>query len=164
MKKILAVLLAALLLLSLVGCRAKAEDLVFYVLKNEDVPAAKSALLSAAKEKGRAVFTGEDLEGWLWSDQRVRLKNVNVKNTAVDGSALFQTASTDVFVLVLGNKVLYSGGFQKNAAGVSIRDAGTRDFEFCFTDPFGDQTDPRGNAELYEFLVDQQLLVSELKG
>lgn len=164
MKRILAVFLAALLLLSLAGCKAEPEDLVFYVLKKEEVPSVESALLSAAKERGRAAFTGADLEGWLWSAQRVRLKNVNVKNTAADGSALFQTASTDVFVLVLGNKVLYSGGFQESGAGVYLRDAGERDFQLLFSDPFGDQADPRGNTALYDFLVDQQLLVSELKG
>lgn len=164
MKRFIAFLLAALLLLSLAGCKAERGDLVFYVLKEADVPAAESALLPAARKKGRAAFTGEELEGWLWSTHTVRLKNVNVKNTAADGSALFQTESTDVFVLVLGNEVLYRGGFSESGAGVYIRDAGERDFELCFSDPFGEGEDPRGNTALYDFLVNQQLLVSELKG
>lgn len=163
MKRIIAFLLAALMLFSLAGCRAERNDLVFYVLKKADVPAAESALLSAAREKGRAVFTGEELEGWLWSAQKVRLKTVNVKNTANQGSALFQTESTDVFVLALGNEMLYHGGFDESGAGVYIRDAGERDFELCFSDPYGEKSDPRSNTALYDFLVNQQLLVSELR-
>ena len=88
---------------------------------------------------------------------------MNVKNSTVDGSVLFQTASGDAFVLVLGKQLLYSGGFSENNAGVYIRDVGEKDFELCFSDPFGDLADPRGNTALYNFLIDRQLLVSELK-
>lgn len=153
------------MLLVFSGCKAKSEDLTFYVLKKADFNAdmTESAMLSAAKEKGRVAFTGAELEGWLWSDHIVRLKNVNVKNSTVDGSVLFQTASGDAFVLVLGEQLLYSGGFSENNAGVYIRDVGEKDFELCFSDPFGDLADPRGNTALYNFLIDRQLLVSELK-
>lgn len=162
MKRIVVWMMAFVMLLPLTGCKANAEDLVFYVLKKEEVPVAESALLSAAKEKGRAVFTGEDLEGWLWSTHTVRLKQVNVKNTAAGGSALFQSEKDDVFVLVLGNQVLYSGGFDEDAEGLCLRDAGERDFELVFSDSFGDSKDPRGNTALYDFLIEQQLLVSAL--
>ena len=163
MKRIVVFLMIALLLFSLCGCRAKAEDLTFYVLKKEDVPSSERMLLSAAKEKGRTVFTGEELEGWLWAEHKIRLKNVNVKNTASQGSALFQTDADDVFVLALGNKVLYEGGFDETAGGIYIRDAGERDFQILFSPSFGKE-DLRSNTALYDFLVDQQLLVSQLKG
>jgi len=166
MKRLIACLMAVLLLLGLGACKPAREDLRFYVLRQADVTANMSTdmLLHTAKTKGRLAFTGADLEGWLWADHTVRLSHVNVKGSAADGgSVLFQTKAGDTFLLTLGNRVLYTGTFDTDAGGVVITDAGDRDFKVLFQDPYGDRTDPRGNQRLYDFLIDQQLLVSEFK-
>ena len=166
MKRFFAIMAALVLLLGLSACKAQREDLMFYVLKEADVPqnAGTDTLLRAAKTKGRLVFTGEDVEGWLWAEHTVRLKSVNVKGSAADGgSVLFQTKAKDVFLLVLGNRVLYTGSFEAEKQGVYIQDAGDLDFKIGFQNAYGDLTDPRGSTALYDFLIEQQLLVSEFK-
>ncbi|MBQ7934757.1 MAG: hypothetical protein IJ333_00165 [Clostridia bacterium] len=166
MKRFFALLTALLLLLSLSGCKAEREDLQFYVLKEADIPqnAGNDALLQAAKSNGRLVFTGEDVAGWLWAEHTVRLKNVNVKGSAKDGgSVLFQTKAEDLFLLTLGDRVLYSGGFEVGSEGIYIQDAGDLDFKIGFQNAYGDLSDPRGSTVLYDFLIEHRLLVSELK-
>ncbi len=165
MKKILFIAVAAMLLLCS-GCKKQAEDLKFYVVKQEAISAdmATDVLIQTAKKEGRLAFTGADLEGWYWADHTLRLEQVNVKGSAADGgSVLFQTEAGDVFLLMLGNRLLYSGTFDAQDEGIFIADAGERDFKIHFQNPYGDLKDPRGNQTLYEFLADQQLLLSELK-
>ncbi len=162
-KTVSLVLVAVLCLLGLSSCKPAPEDLRFYVIQEGRVSSSmnENMLLEQAKRHGRLVFTGADIEGWLWAEHRVRLTHVNVKGSAADGgSVLFQTKAGDTFVLALGNRVLYAGTFDPARGGVMIADAGERDFSVLYTDGAGDGADPRGNQRLYDFLVDQQLLVS----
>lgn len=166
MKKIISLLVLLALLCSLCGCKATGGDLKFYVIKAADVTdgMGNDALLQTAKTKGRLAFTGEELEGWLWAEHTVRLKEVKVKGSAAGGgSVLFQTEKEDLFLVTLNGRVLIRGGFDPKAAGAYIVDAGERDFKIGFEDPYEELSDPRGNEKLYNYLIDLQLLVSEFK-
>ena len=166
MKKFFSLLVLAGLLFTLCSCKAKGDDLKFYVVKQEDVVknAGADALLHTAKTKGRLAFSAEDLEGWLWTEHTVRLKEVKVKGSAAGGgSVLFQTKKEDLFLVTLKGRVLMTGTFDPEAGGVYITDQGDRDFVLGFYDPFSEQKDPRASEKLYDYLVKMQLLVSELK-
>lgn len=166
MKRIIACLVLLVLLMGLCGCKATGENLKFYVIKEADVidGMGTDALLQTAKTKGRLAFTAEDLEGWLWAEHTVRLKEVKVKGSAAGGgSVLFQSEKGDRFLVTLNGRVLIQGGFDPKDAGAYIVDAGERDFKIGFEDPYQELTDPRGNGKLYNYLIDLQLLVSEFK-
>lgn len=166
MKKFLSLLVLAGLLFTLCSCKAKGDDLKFYVIKNEDMVknAGADAMLHTAKTKGRLAFCANDLEGWLWAEHTVRLKEVKVKGSAAGGgSVLFQTKKEDFFLVTLKGRILMTGTFDPTAGGVYITDQGDRDFALGFYDPFSEHQDSRANQKLYDYLTQMQLLVSELK-
>lgn len=172
MKRLLLILITAVLLFSLCACRSQRADLKFYVLSAEDVTEnmSDSALLSLAKKKGRLAFTGEQVQGYLWAEHQVRLKDVDVRGGAQDGgSRLFQTNAGDLFVLALGGRVIYTGGFEAGAGTVTpprspyITDIDETTFAICYDAKYTDCADPRGNERLYNFLTDRQLLVSRFE-
>ena len=170
MKKRMAILLILLVfIISGSGCSARKDDLKFYVLSGSEVSEKMSddALFALAKKKGRIAFSGEDLAGWLWTEQKVQLLPPNViGESGRGGSVLFQTTGEDYFLITLRGKVVYSGGFVRAQSDSRpprnpyIRDTGEGSvFEICFDARFGGE-DPRNQARLYRFLADQQLLVS----
>lgn len=170
MKKLFSLLLVLALAVSLTGCKKSKEDLRFYVLDGDLVSAgmADGVLMNLAKSKGRVAFTGADIAGWLWEDQCVQLAEVSVLGGAEDGgSRLFQAEAKDCFILALGNRVIYTGGFAPASGSVrAVRDPYIQDGEenlFYLLRDRKDGEDPRLNSRLYDYLADQQLLVSELK-
>ncbi len=169
-KRIIALLLAGLLLLGLCSCRAKREDLKFYVVRGADVTDSMvdTTLLRVAKEKGRLAFTGEDIRGWYWADHQVLLRDLAVKGGQTDGgSALFQAEAEDVFVCALGNEVLYVGGFSPAGDGVAlpreiyITDGSADNFAICCRNAYEAAEDPRNVQKLYDYLAQYDLLTGE---
>lgn len=172
MKRILAcILTVGLLLLSLTACQTEQSDLVFYVIKAEDLPAdaAESTLLSIAKEQGRVAFTGAEIERWHWEEQQVDLKEPNVRGGSGNtGSSLFQADAEDAFLLALGNEVLYFGGFKNDVGAMTLdRDPYIADlstgtaFSLRCHHTYEAGEDPRRNDTLYDFLASFNLLASD---
>lgn len=171
MKRLISVIAVAVLLLTLTGCKKSKEDLKFYVVPGEAVTASMGddAILSVAKMKGRVAFTGNDIAGWLWEDHQVQLQNVVVKGGKGDGgSALFQAKAQDYFVLTVGGRLIYAGGFAPAESTVKagrnpyIQDGTNNTFYLLCDRKYAAGQDPRANEYLYEFLTDQQLLVSTI--
>jgi hypothetical protein len=153
------------------GCKKTKEDLKFYVVPGEAVTASMGddAILAAAKAKGRVAFTGSDIAGWHWEEHRVQLSGIAVKGGATDGgSPLFQAEAEDYFVLTIGNRVIYAGGFAPAGGTVKahrnpyIQDGKEDTFYLLVDQKFADGEDPRANGYLYEYLAEQQLLVSAI--
>ena len=170
MKKLSFLLIILVLLASLCGCKGK-ETLQFYVVEGELLSGGESdgELLSIAKKRGRLVFTDADMEGYLWKDHTVRLKEAPVRGSMTDGgSRLFQAEPQDRFLLVLGNRVLYRGGFDEGSGSTTpqispyIMDESNQSFSILFSSKYSEGEDPRGNERLYRFLTDRQLLSSKL--
>lgn len=167
MKRFLAVLLVCCLGLSLGGCTKGAGELQFYVIPagSFNPNQTDSELLATAKEKGRIAFTDEDLAGVVWKEQRFELKELNVLGGYRDGgSAIFQANPEDAFVIALGGRVVYAGGFAPKNGTVAhrnpyIKDESATVFTFCFEEKYG-TADSRWNDTLYQYLADRQLLVS----
>lgn len=166
-KRILALLALILILCSLSACRAERSTLKFYVLKKADVAEnmSDSALLAAAKSEGRVAFTGEDLRGWYWPDHQVLLRDLTVYGGAQDGgSKLFQAEAEDIFILALGNRIIYSGGFASagetlgDAKEIYIEDGNSDNFAIVCRNEYDAAEDPRNVSALYEFLADYDLL------
>ncbi|MBQ8895015.1 MAG: hypothetical protein IJ043_11495 [Clostridia bacterium] len=172
MKHLIAFFAVLMLLFSFSGCKKTKEDLKFYVVPGEAVTASMgdSAILSAAKAEGRVAFTGEDLAGWLWEEHRVQLRNVAVKGGQTDGgSPLFQAAAGDYFVLTVGNRIIYTGSFAPANGSVKalknpyIQDGADDTFYLLVDRKYAEGEDPRANTYLYDYLVEQQLLVSAIQ-
>lgn len=170
MKRWIAILLAALLLLSLSACGAAREDLEFYVIDGKDAEGIRSdtALLSLAKEQGRIAFTGADIKSWHWDTHHIRLQNVEIKGGQQQGgSALFMADAEDLFLLVLNGQVVYAGEFERSVNTVAdqkevfIKDGAGDDFYLCCHQVFESAQDPRNDSALYAYLADCQLLISE---
>ncbi len=167
MKRTIALLLVCCLMLALGGCTQKAGELHFYVLSAGDFNQNQTdgELLATAKEKGRLAFTDEDLHGVLWKEQQFELKQLNVLGGHQDGgSAIFQSDAEDAFVIALGGRVIYAGGFAPKTGSVPhrnpyIKDQDSTVFTVCYDEKYG-QTDARWNETLYQYLADRQLLVS----
>ncbi len=169
MKKIIAIWMIALLLLGCTACRRQRDDLKFYVVRGSEVAAGggESGLLSQARRNGRIAFTGADIKGWDWAHHQVELKGVAVRGGETDGgSRLFQATAEDLFLLVLGNRVIYSGGFAKGSATVAdlqplyIEDGEGDTFYLRLNGKFQEGADPRADETLYKYLTAQQMLVS----
>lgn len=169
-KRIVALLLACLLLLGLCACQPARKDLKFYVVRGADVTDSmvNSTLLRVAKEKGRLAFTGEDIRGWYWKDHQVLLRDLAVKGGATDGgSALFQAKAEDLFLCVMGNEVLYVGGFSAAGDGVAllrdiyITDGEADNFAIACRTEYAAEKDPRNVEKLYNYLAQYDLLVGE---
>ena len=167
MKRIIALLLIGGLMLAACGCAPKAGELQFYVVPAEayNQNQTDQELLATAKEKGRSVFTDQDLEGVVWQEQTFLLKELNVLGGYKDGgSAIFQAQAEDAFVLALGNRLIYAGGFAPKTGTTPhrnpyINDASATVFAIKFDEKYG-TGDPRWNEDLYQYLADHQLLVS----
>lgn len=171
MKKILSFLLVVGLLFSMTGCKKNKEDLKFYVVDGDLVSAgmADGVLLNIARTKGRVAITGADIAGWHWEEHRVQLADVSVLGGAKDGgSRMFQADAEDCFVLTVGNRVIYAGSFAPSSGSVRavrnpyIQDGEEDTFYLLCDRKYADGEDPRVNSDLYNYLVDQQLLVSEI--
>ncbi len=172
MKKIFSLILVVGLLFSMTGCKKTKEDLKFYVVEGSLVSAgmADGVLLNIARTKGRVAFTGADIAGWHWADHRVQLADLSVLGGVKDGgSRLFQAGAEDCFVLAIGNRVIYAGSFAPSSGSVrAVRDPyiqdGEEDTFYLLCDRnYADGEDPRVNSKLYDYLVEQQLLVSEIQ-
>ncbi len=172
MKRIIAcAVMVGLLLLSLNACKQNKEDLIFYVIAAEDLPAKEAAhvLFDVAKQSGRIAFTGEDIENWHWETHRVALKKPDVRGgSGCTGSSLFQADAEDAFLLVLGNRVLLFGGFENKVGALTIdRDLYVADeqdadaFRLLCRNTEEEGEDPRKVEALYKFLADHNLLASE---
>ncbi len=172
-KRFIAILILIMMLGCLSSCRSARDDLKFYVIKQADVAEnmADSALLAAAKRSGRVAFTGEDLRGWYWPDHQVLLRDLSVYGGAEEGgSRLFQAEAGDVFVLVLGNRVLYSGGFASAAetlgdtGEIYIQDGAADNFAVACRNEYEAEQDPRNVDALYDYLADYNLLSGVKEG
>lgn len=172
MKRFIALFAAVLLSFGMTACKKTKEDMKFYVVPGGAVSASMGdeAILRAAKKEGRIAFTGEDIAGWLWEDHRVQLKDIAVTGGATDGgSPLFQAEAEDYFVLTIGSKIIYVGSFAPSSGSVRaprnpyIQDGEGDTFYLLIDRKFAEGEDPRANAYLYDYLVDQQLLVSTIQ-
>lgn len=167
----MAAVLLVLLLGTLCSCAKTKEDLKFYVVSGSAIHAemTDAQLLAAAKKKGRVAFTGADLKGWLWPTQQVQLQAVGALGNAGDGgSALFQAQAGDAFVLTLGSRILYAGGFKPGSGTTAVRNPYIEDesgavFAIVYDRQYGAGEDPRANTALYDYLTDQQLLVTKIQ-
>ena len=166
-KRFIAILMMILMLACCTSCRAAQSDLKFYVLKKADVAEnmTESALLAAAKSQGRVAFTGEDLLGWYWPDHQVLLRELSVHGGAQKGgSKLFQAEAGDVFILALGNRIIYSGGFASaeetlgDAKEIYIQDGSADNFAVACRNEYEAKDDPRNVDILYDYLADHNLL------
>lgn len=172
MKKIWCFAMVFALFLTLTGCKKTKEDLKFYVVNADAVSAgvADDVVLNIARQKGRVAFTGEDIAGWLWEEHRVQLENVTVLGGSTDGgSRLFQAEAGDCFVLAIGDRVIYTGSFAPASGSVRavrnpyIQDGEEDTFYLLCDQKYAEGEDPRTDSYLYDYLADQQLLVSEIQ-
>lgn len=172
-KRLIAILILMVMLACLASCRSGRTDLKFYVLKKADVAEnmADSALLAAAKRDGRVAFTGEDLRGWYWPDHQVLLRDLSVYGGAQDGgSRLFQAEAGDIFILVLGNRVIYSGGFASetetlgDTKEIYIEDGTADNFAVVCRNEYEAEQDPRNVTALYNYLAEHDLLSGVKEG
>lgn len=170
MKKIAVLMILMALLCCLCGCKGEAS-LKFYVVEGEYLTGGESEteMLSIAKKSGRLVFTDADIEGYLWSEHRIRLKEAPVRGSIADGgSRLFQAEANDRFLLVLGNRVIYFGGFAAGSGSAAIQispyiiDEGAQTFSIAYSSKYSEGEDPRGDQRLYRYLTEHQLLSSKL--
>lgn len=170
MKKLALLMILLVLLSALCGCSGQ-ERLEFYVVEGEALTGGESdaQLLAIAKKSGRLVFTEEQMEGYLWAEHTIRLKEPPVRGSATDGgSRLFQAEPQDRFLLVLGGRVLYWGGFAAGSASAAtqispyILDQGAQSFTIAYSSKYSEGEDPRGNQRLYSHLTNRQLLSSKL--
>lgn len=166
-KRFIAIFILIMMLGCLSSCRAPRADLKFYVLKQADAAEnmAESALLAAAKRDGRVAFTGEDLRGWYWPDHQVLLRNLLVYGSAQGGgSRIFQAEAGDLFILALGNRIIYTGGFSaaEDTLGQSselyIEDGTADNFAVVCRGEYEAEQDPRNVDALYDYLADYDLL------
>ena len=166
-KRLTAIILLIAMLLCLASCSSGRADLKFYVLKKEYVAEnmADFSLLAAAKRDGRVAFTGEDLRGWYWPDHQVLLRELSVYGGAQKGgSKLFQAEPGDVFILVLGNRIIYSGGFASaeetlgDTKEIYIEDGAADNFAVVCRNEYEAKDDPRNVDILYDYLADYNLL------
>ncbi len=171
MKRIFAFAAVVVLLFTMTACKKTKEDLKFYVIPGEEISAdmGNDVLLHTARTKGRVAFTGEDIAGWLWEDHRVQLQNVYVLGGATNGgSTFFQAEAEDCFVLTVGNRVIYAGGFAPASDSVRatrnpyIQDGEEDTFYLLCDRKYAEGEDPRTDPYLYDYLAEQQLLVSAI--
>ena len=172
MKKILCFLTVLVLLFAMTGCKKTKEELKFYVVDGDAVSLsfADDVVLNTARREGRVAFTGEDIAGWLWEEHRVQLKEVAVLGGSNDGgSRLFQAEAEDCFVLAIGNRVIYTGSFAPASGTVRalrdpyIQDGAEDTFYLLCDQKYAEGQDPRADSYLYNYLAEQQLLVSEIQ-
>lgn len=156
-----------LILVLLSGCSGEAspEQLGFYVISRSSLSdsMADSEIVSLAKESGRLVFDGSDIEGYNWQTHTVTLYETSVPSRGVvtnesGGSAIFKTDDTQAFILTVNDTLIYVGGFTAGSKTPdiplqpSISDNGNYSFKILFDAKYSTGSDNRNNKALYNFL------------
>ncbi len=152
----------------------QASDLKFYVvnrsLLNDGM--SDSQVIKTAKAEGRLVFDGEDIYGYNWQNHLITLSKDSVFSIGTTtkesgGSAIFKVDDSYAFVLVLKNKLIYTGGFVSGTKNPNvplqpyIKDESKYSFSIKFDSKYADFEDNRQNSALYDFLKHQGLLSSK---
>lgn len=171
MKRVWLAFLLILLCLLAAGCRAKGE-VELYILPADKVSdnISPTGLAKLVKEQGRKALSGKDFAGVDWENQRFAVlsqasQSVSVVDGQTGGCSLLKSTGEDVFVWVLGNKALYSGGFQKGSTTIGAQRYPyiADDERYIFIiEGDGSNRDPRFNKKLYNYFSRAGLLKSEL--
>lgn len=170
-----ALLIIIVLLLSLTSCaKLTAEDMRFYVVDADALSTSMSdsEVIKTAKNQGRLVFDGNDIIGYNWKTHTIMLREEAVTSVGTvteqsGGSALFKVDDTHAFVFVLGNTLIYTGGFEQGSKNPNvpmqpyIKDKTRYSFEIGFDSKYADGKDNRSNAKLYNFLESSGMLSSK---
>ncbi len=164
MKKILTIFVILILLVSC-SKTASPEDMQFYVLNRNLLTSdiTDSETVKLAKNSGRLVFDGNDIEGYNWQTHTVNLYESSVTSVGVvtaesGGSAIFKTSDKYAFVLIIGDDLVYTGGFTSGTSTPdvplqpSISDNGQYSFKILFDAKYASYSDNRDNIKLYNFL------------
>lgn len=175
MKKFAAFILILIILTSFSSCASLgAQDLKFYVISgkllNESM--SDSEIIKTAKSEGRLAFDGNDIVGYNWQTHTVMLREEAVTSVGTvteqsGGSAIFKTDDTHAFVLVLGNTLIYTGGFKSGTKNPNvplephIEDKTRYSFSIEFDSKYATGKDNRSNAKLYSFLESSGMLSSK---
>ena len=162
----------ACLLFCLCACSAP-KEIDLYIVPRDTITAQMSGgdIAALAKKSGRLALSEQSIEGVDWEKQKFRLTRAAVPSVgsvshADGGSALLKTKDTDAFVLLVGGKYVYHGGF---AMGVSnpnapcdilIEDSGR--YAIRVTLSAKAPTDQRYSDTLYKALSANGLLRSEV--
>lgn len=176
MKKIFSQLfLAVFAAVILASCSAvNKNELEFYVIDRSQINASMSdsQIVSVVRRDGRLAFDGDDIKGYNWQTHTVMLKEESVPSIGITtdesgGSAVFKTDDTYAFALVLGNELIYSGGFSNGVKNPAvpmqpcITDTGRYSFSISFDNKYATFADPRSDSRLYSFLNKYGLLSSK---
>lgn len=170
-----ATLILILTLVLVCGCSSsKPEDLKFYVVKRQHISdsMSESEIVSAVKANGRQMFDGTDIQGYNWQKHIVMLDpnaigSLGSVSAQSGGSAIFKTDDTYAFALMLGNKLIYAGGFENGYANPDvplqpyIKDKSRTSFTIEFNEKYASGSDKRTNETLYNFLKDCGMLSSK---
>lgn len=157
----------------LVGC-AKREGLALYILPRELITAQMSDgdILKMARQNGRLALDENSIAGVDWEGQRFRLTAAAVPAVGTvskesGGSALLKTTDKDIFVLEVGGKLIYWGGFLMGTANPAAEqslllvDEGRYTFSLRHSERY-QGADQRFNSTLYNFLQKNKLLKSSV--
>lgn len=176
MKKIFSLFILALFAAALLSsCSAgNKNELGFYVIDRSQINASMSdsQIVSAVRRDGRLAFESGDIKGYNWQTHTVVLKEESVPSIGITteesgGSAVFKTDDTYAFALVLGNELIYSGGFRSGVKNPAvpmqpcITDTGRYSFSISFDGKYATFADPRSDSRLYGFLNKHGLLSSK---
>lgn len=172
MKRINFLVVLILITLLISSCKSsQASDLKFYVISREILQntITDADIVKKAKNEGRLAFDGEDIMGYHWKTHTVMLNSNAItsigKVTAESGgSALFKVDDSYAFVLVLNNKLVYTGGFTNGIKNPdvplqpSIKDKTNTSFSIQFDSKYTNENDKRQNKALYNYLESLGLL------
>ena len=175
MKRLIIVSVIVSLLITLCSCaEATASDLKFYVLNRELLSDSmnSSEIIKTAKKEGRLAFDGEDIISYNWQNHTVNLTkdavgSVSATTLQSGGSSIFKVDDSFAFVLIIGNKLIYTGGFTSGIKNPqiplqpSIKDESRYSFSINFDSKYSEKKDNRQNKNLYNFLENQGLLTTK---
>ena len=175
MKKVVAIILILIILLT-TGCnKTDVSDLEFYVISREHLTQdlSDNQIVSSAQKNGRLAFNGSDIEGYNWETHTVTLKDNSVTSHGAvtaesGGSAIFKVDDTFAFVILINNKLVYCGGFIQGSKNPSIplqpyiEDVESTVFKIGFDSKYSSDKDSRSNNQLYSFLNKTGLLSSKI--
>lgn len=174
-KPLILTFIFTLTLILVCGCSSsEPDDLAFYVVKREYIneSMSDSEIVSAVKSNGRQMFDGTDIRGYNWQKHIVMLDpnaigSLGSVSAQSGGSAIFKTDDTYAFALLLGNKLIYAGGFENGYANPDvplqpyIKDKSRTSFTIEFNEKYANSPDKRTNEKLYNFLKDCGMLSSK---